>query len=96
MTDWDRGFPSASYDAWKTREPDWDDDPCAEVRREMGQEIDERDDTINGLRNAMIDALGYIMATPDNDQRARLIVYLRETLGLPDPSKPEQSDDIAF
>lgn len=88
-------FPSASYDAWKTREPDWDDDPCAEVRHELGREIDERDQQIAELRSVLIDALGYIMATPVNGQRDALMAYIRETLGLPDPDAPPE-EEIAF
>lgn len=89
MSDWRDG-----YDDWKLRSPDWDDDPCAEVRAECEAEMRDLHEAISGLRSNLIEALGFIMS-PNDAQKPALIAQLRETLGLPDPNAPVE-EEIVF
>jgi hypothetical protein len=93
MSDWRDG-----YDDWKLRSPDWDDDPCAEVRAEMGQEVRELEEQIRDL-HSLIKTL--INNDPNDDAADGIIVLdvwrrdARRLLHLPDPSAPAE-EEIAF
>ncbi len=88
MSDW-----RDSYDEWKTRSPDWDDDPCAEVRAECDAEMREMDEKIKELSYLLKQVLTETFPDPAVELIWRSEAYA--ALGIPDPNKP-QEPEIAF
>jgi hypothetical protein len=91
-------FPSASYDEWKTRAPDWDDDdPCYEARHERDEEIRDLNETIATLASLI---KGLIDNDPGEDAADGVTVLdvwrrdARAALGIPDPNAPVEEEII--
>jgi hypothetical protein len=88
VSDWRDG-----YDDWKLRSPDWDDDPCAEVRHELGREIDELERELATVKGLLKTVLTETFPNPVEFSMWQAEAY--EALGIPDPSKPVE-EEIAF
>ncbi len=87
MSDW-----RDSYDEWKTRSPDWDDDLCRGSGRECDAEMREMDEKIKEL-SYLLKVLTETFPDPAVELIWRSEAYA--ALGIPDPNKP-QEPEIAF
>jgi hypothetical protein len=88
MSDWRDG-----YDDWKLRSPDWDDDPCAEVRAECAAEARDLDEKIHELSTLLRTVLDGTFNDPVEYALWRSEVY--RALDLPDPNRPPE-EEIVF